>query len=252
MTIFSDTTNYQGFVQLYERETGQNYGDVSGSVKKLKDFTVDFNNALDTYRAAATPGAGTWELGDSNHPDYAVIYAQINSGQSDYTFITDANGNQIQDIYKVLILGSATETRYRELDPVDENANENIEIIDESNVAGVPSKYGKKENSIRFNTRPNYTVARGIKIIISRTSKYAVYTDTTYAVGYPYHNEYFYLKPSLEYFRRKQIANSLLEKAVIKLEGDKINNVQGLIAKAYSERKKDEVDEVTGEYINSI
>ena len=253
MIQFNNTSTNDGLVQLFEEEVFPNIGDVSSSVTRLKSFTSSVNRALDTYFRYAIISSGTWELDDNNHTDYAVIYATLNSGQRDYSFLTDTNGNAILDIYKVLILPSATSTIYEELEPVDENEPNNIAIIDESNVAGTPTKYAKRSNAVHLGGAiPNYTVARGIKVLINRESSYFTYTDTTKKAGYPYCQEYFYLKPAMEYARRKQLPQyNALASEVLKLEGNPLNGQGGLIAKAYANRKRDEENVISGEFINS-
>ena len=251
---FNNPTEYNGLVQRYEAETGAEYGDVSGNTKRLKEFTALCNSALDRYSDIVDQVTGTWERDDSNHTDdHNVIYATLTSGQSKYSFIYDQNGNVIKDIYKVLVLPSSTATRYQEVYPVDENQSENIDIIDESNVSGTPTKYGKRGNTLRFNTVPNYTVARGVKVLINRSSSYYTYTDISRRPGYPYFQEYFFLKPAYEKTRTKDTErHQSIEKEIIKLEGDLSSGKLGLIAKAYGNRKKVEVTEISGEYINSV
>lgn len=251
---YNDTTNGTGHVQLYENECGFNRGDVSGSTSKLKDFNAKFRIALDTYFALAIQASGTWELDDNNHGDYAVIYATITSGQRDYSFLTDSQGNQILDIYKVLILPTATDTTYREIDPIDENNPRNVSTIDENAGTGTPNTYAKRANAIHFDVLPNYTVARGIKVLINRSSSYPDYDETTWTAGYPYHQEYFHLKPAKDQIRvyGTESAYNRISNEVLKLEGDVLTGRVGLIAKAYGNRKKDEIDSISGEVINSI
>jgi hypothetical protein len=80
-----------------------------------------------------------------------------------------------------------------------------------------------------------------------------VSTDTTKTAGYPYHQEYFYLKPAYDNARRNNLSiTTSLEKEIQKLEGNPLNGVVGLIAKAYGNRAKDEESVLTTETINSI
>jgi hypothetical protein len=80
-----------------------------------------------------------------------------------------------------------------------------------------------------------------------------VSTDTTKTAGYPYHQEYFYLKPAYEHARRNNLSiTTSLEKEIQKLEGNPLNGMVGLIAKAYGNRAKDEESVLTAETINSI
>lgn len=237
---FNDTTNRKGLVQLFEREIGANFGDVSGNTNRLKDFTADCNLALDKYLSIASSASGTFEVDDTNHTDYNIIYTTITSGQQDYSFLTDENGNMILDIEKVMILPSSTATQYVELEAVNELSPENVGIINENGATGVPNAYAKRANAIFFEVTPNYTKARGIKIFISRESSSFTYTDTTKKAGYPYYQEYFYLKPSYEEARRNNLATlPRLEKLILDLEGDPQTGRIGHIARAYSKREKD-------------
>lgn len=254
MISFNNTSEFNGLVQLYESEIGVDYGVVSGNPIKLKEFTARCNLALDRYFAIAVQAAGTWELDDSGHTsDYAEIYTNLVSGIRDYSFITDANGNAILDIYKVLILPTSTSTIYQELDPVDENQSENIALIDESNVSGAPTRYAKRANAIHFDAIPNYSVSKGIKILINRESSHFISADTMKTPGYSYHQEYFFLKPAFDYARIHTL-DSLprLEAEMLKLEGDLATGRIGLIAKAYGNRRKDEMQSFSGETINSV
>jgi len=250
---FSDTTNLSGLVQLFEAELGFDYGYVSGNTERLKEFTVACNNSRRRYFSLAVQASGQWELDSNTHSDYNIIYTTITSGTKDYAFVNDANGNIILDIYKVLILPSASDTRYVELDPVDENQSENIAIIDQGSQIGTPTKYSKRANAIFFDNSPNYTVASGIKILVNREPDYYTTSDTTKKTGFPYYPEYFYIKPAFEYARRKSLAVlPALTVETLKLEGDDQRRVVGLIAKAYGSREKDIVDSISGESINSL
>lgn len=245
---FSDTTNFRGLAQMYAEEIGMNNPvDLTGNTDKMKKFTAKVNNALDRYFAIAVQSGGTWQVDDTNHGDYQAIYATLTSGRKDYKFLTDETGNAILDIYKVLVLPSSTATTYVELEPVDETLNENIDFLDENGVTGVPDRYSKRSNAIFLDKAPNYTVARGIKVLVNRESSYFTYTDTTKKPGFPYYQEYFYLKPAYEYARINNLANlPRLEQEILKLEGDESRGLVGLIAQAYSHREKDVRKVMTG------
>jgi hypothetical protein len=251
---FNDTTYYKGLAQLYAEEIGLNPTALVADTEKMKKFTARVNLALDRYFSIAVQASGTWELDDSNHTgNYAVIYTTLAEGQRDYPILTDENGNAILDIYKVLVLPSATSTIYQELYPVDETLPENISFLSEQNVEGQPTRYAKRSNAVHLDAIPSYTVARGLKILVNRESSYFTYTDTTKKPGYPYHQEYFFLKPAYDQARINGNSNlPQLEREILKLEGDPLTGRVGLIAKAYGNRSKDEVQRLTAETINSI
>lgn len=240
---FNDTTNYKGLVQLYERELGFNQGDVSGNATRLKQFTADCNVALDDFFALAIPASGTWQLDDSNQTDYPIIKTNLVSGQQDYSFTTDESGNLILDIYKVLILPSATATTYQEICPIDQQS-ETTDVDTETGSTGTPCWYDKTANGIFLDPKPNYNATLGLKILINREATYFTSSDTTKKPGVTglFHS-YFYLKPALEEARRKSLTmERKLKEKVLELEDG--------IKKYYGHRSRDERFALTTKQIN--
>lgn len=243
---FSDTTNYSGLVQLFEKEIGANYGDVSGNTTKLKTFTAGVNSALDDFFAIAIQASGTWQLDDSNQTDYPIIYTNLVAGQRDYTFTTDGSGNLILDIYKVMALGSATGTIYNELYPADQQQTEpGVEgFTNGQNIGGVPMRYDKTGNSLFLDAIPSYSVSNGLKVYVNREASYFTSTDTTKKPGVPgLLHDYFYLKPALDHARR----NSLVSHDRIALQ---VSNMEKTIKEYFGRREKDERNLLTMKSIN--
>jgi hypothetical protein len=254
---FNDTTTNKGLVQFYEEEIGSSPGDVSGNATKLSQFTARVNTALDRYFAIAIQASGKWQLDSSNHSDYPFIETDLISGQRDYSFLTDGSGNMILDIYKVMVKDAGGV--YQEIYPVDQQTEDVASFYDDNNTTGQPSRYDKTGNGIFLDSIPNYSWRtaqegeKGLKIFINRESSYFTSADTTKKAGYPYHQEYFYLKPAYEYARRNNLSiTTSLEKEILKLEGDVITGRVGLIAKAYGNRAKDEETRLEVEEVCSI
>jgi len=255
---FNDTTNLSGLVQLFEEEIGANPGDVSGNPTRLKKFTARANSALDRYFQIAIQASGTWQLDDSNHTDYPFIETDLIANQRDYSFTSDGSGNIVLDIYKVMVKDE--QGVYYEIYPVDQQSDEYMDgFWSEQNQTGQPMRYDKTANGIFLDVLPNYNwrIAdegeKGVKIFINRESSYFVSTDTTKKAGYPYHQEYFYLKPAYEHARINGLSNKVdLEKEIMKLEGEPTSGRVGLIAKAYGNRAKDEEQTLRAITINSI
>lgn len=252
--VFNDTSNLSGLVQRYEKAIGANYGDVSGSTEKLKEFTSLTRSAFDTYLHFAFKGEGSWQYDDTNHQDgsgnytYSIIKTNLVSGQRDYTFLTDEQGNVILDIYKVLVLPSATATEYVELAPMDEMLEHDNDIVAESAATGTPRRYGKMTNAIQFETPTNYNATNGLKVYVNREASYFATSDTTKKPGVPgIHHDYFFLRPAMEYARDNLLASfPLLRDAVMEYEGNEENGVIGKIERHFSRRRKDERDIITG------
>jgi len=236
---FSNTTTKRGLVQLFEKEIGANYGDVSGNSDALAEFISRANNAIDSYLLLWASSAGTWQGDDINHSSYPIITANISSGQRDYPFDEDEDDNKIIDVSKVLILPSATATQYVEIDPIDELKTSLSDILVNS-TTGTPTKYGKLSNGIFLDPVPSYSVAAGIKMIVNREGSYFTTNDTTKVPGVPVYHEYFYLKPAYEVASIKGLSNlKELEKKVIDLEGSERLGVTGKIKEFFGQRERD-------------
>ena len=251
---FNDTDALDGLVQKYEEEIGVDYGFISGNTTRLKTFTSGTKTAWDRYLHLAFKASGTWQYDDSNHPKFPIIYATLTSGQQDYTFTTDQQGNLVIDIHRVAILSSATETKYEEIYPIDEQSNESSYLLSEDTDTGVPYRYDKTANGIMLDQTPSYTVAKGLKVYINRESSYFVSTDTTKKPGCPgIHHDYFYLRPAMEHARRNNLPNyATLRDEVISYEGDEKNRIVGSIERDFSRRERDKKYIITPQPVSFI
>lgn len=220
---FSDTSTYKGIVQVYEREAGFNTGDISGTATALKELTADVNQALDDFFAISLSASGDWQLDDSNQTSYPILTANIVAGQRDYPFTTDSDGNLVLDIYKVLILPSATATLYQPIQPIDAQSEDWNNIQVNLTTQGVPYQYDKTANAIFLDPIPSYNATNGLKVYVNREASYFTSSDTTKKPGVPgLFHRYFAIKPAMEYARRKGLSSfqglfaevQLMEKAI--------------------------------------
>jgi hypothetical protein len=241
--VFSNTTTNDGLVQMYELETGRTLGDVSGNTTELQKFTSATKSTWDRYLELAFRSSGKWQFDDSNHTKYPFIKANIVSGQSDYTFDTDEQGNLILDLYRVAILQSATDTEYKYIPPMDQQSGDKYsDLVTETSATGIPDRYDKTANAIFLEPTPNYSATNGLKLMINREASYFESTDTTKMPGCPgIHHDYFFLRPAMDEARRNSLANyKILQEEVIKFEGDEARRITGSIEKYFSRRSKDE------------
>ncbi len=237
---FNNPTTRKGLVQIYEKEAGYNYGEVSGDNNLLKEFAADVNLALDDLFYIGFKASGMWQLDDSNHTLYPRLRAPIVSGQRDYTFLEDGSGNLIIDIHKVLIRPS-TAGAFQEISPVDAQSQNVPRITDGASTAGIPTQYDKTGNGIILDFVPNYNSPDGIEIWVNREASYFVYTDLTKKAGIPgLLHRYLALKPALDKARRKTAKNyALLAKEVATFEGDESTGVIGKIGATFARRSRD-------------
>src|ERR1035437_4008051 len=101
--------------------------------------TRDINLALDNYFILANQHAGNWRpADDTNLTDYPIIYTNVVTGQQDYSFILDADGNQILDIYKIRIKNSVS-GEWTTLKQIDQNeiTDSQLSVL----LDGVPTEY---------------------------------------------------------------------------------------------------------------
>ena len=156
---FSDTVHKNGVIQRIEQKCGFNDGDISGNATLLARFTGGVNLAADEILGFMFPLGGKWQLDDANHTKYPFISTNLVSGQRDYSFTVDEQGNYILDIYRVMV--ASPSGVFAEIYPVDmETGNSNNQntdsMIDGQNTAGVPTRYDKTGNGIFLDLIPNY------------------------------------------------------------------------------------------------
>lgn len=194
---FSDVTNRAGIVQKLDKLCGTNN---SNNSYPLAAKAVDVNFALSQYFILATKAAGRWQVDDTNHTDYPIIFADVVADQQDYVFTVDEDGNQILDIFKIRIQypdGTWKTLKQRDLISYPEGADD--EWLN-SNVTGLPTEFDLNANGIFLNCIPNYDLADGLEVYISRTGSYFESADTTKVAGLPdIFQEYLCLRPAYFY-----------------------------------------------------
>jgi hypothetical protein len=235
--VISDTTTRTGIVQLLEDLTGtQNVSSYSTAVK-----IRDINLAFDDYQNMVKKVAGTWQADDSNHTKYPNMKFDLTSGQQDYTFEVDEQGNQVQDIYRVECKDA--NGRWYLLNPVDEmDFTEAISQIDTE--SGTPTEYWKTANGIFLKVKPDYTQADGIRMFFTRSPNYFTTSDTTKEPGITNgHHRYLALKPAFWYWLPKETSRANIFFA-------EIQKIENEIKRDISNRARDEQQIITSEGVN--
>lgn len=212
--------------------------------------TTDINNALNNYFILANSSAGNWKpVDDTNQTDYPIVYADIVSGQQDYSFTLDQNGNQILDIYKVRIKNE-TSGKWTTLRQINQNEITDAEL--DTTVSGTPSEYYLNSNGIFLVQKPDYNLTDGIEIWVNRTSTYFTESDTTKKAGIPYvFHEYLALRPAYFYCLEKGLKQASAYRVTL-YGNDGRSGMEKAIKDYYKNRNKDFQGSVSGEYINSI
>lgn len=174
----------------------------------IADKTADINLALDNVWAMIFKAGGTWQYDDSSHPDYPIITTDLVTGQRDYAFVTDQQGNLVLDIYKVLV--AQPNGTFVQITPVDvQSEKDTAGFYDGLNIQGTPSRYDKTANAIFLDTIPNYSLTDGLKVYINREGISFVPGDTTKKAGFAgLFHEYLALRPSYQYAYRNSLKNA--------------------------------------------
>jgi hypothetical protein len=118
---------------------------------------------------------------DTNHTKLPEGTTALTSGQSDYSFLTDEQGNQIITLTGISILRDG---KYVALAVADRN-DPDYDALSFGQTSGNPTSYDKiADNIIRLDCKPTSTVASGLKFFFQRSPSYFAATDTTKTPGF--------------------------------------------------------------------
>lgn len=236
---FNNSSSGSGIIQTIERTLGFNPGDVSGDPSLLSQFTADVNLAVDRAVHVILQSGGTWHFDDVNHTDYPLMTTDLASGQRDYPFTTDGSGNLVLEVYRVMVADPTGV--YHEIYPVDQetptlksgNATPTGSFIDGRNASGTPRRYSKTANGIFLDVIPNYAMADGLKVFVSREGYHFVSADTSKMPGFAgLFHEYCALRPSYQYAWRRSLESA-------KALQSEVEDMERSIQEYYSSRQKD-------------
>lgn len=171
--VFSDTSGNTGILQqvraMMRVDSNQwATANVVNSCNNWFDFLLGYALALDKK----------FQWDDTNHTKLPQGTTNLVSGQSDYSFLTDEQGNRILDLLRLEIVDS-NGTRH------------NLELIDQAEISGalstttgLPTQYDKiADNIVRLYPTPNLSVTSGLIFYFQRSPSYFVATDTTKEPG---------------------------------------------------------------------
>ncbi len=175
--IFSDVTNNLGIVQQ-----ARSMMRVDSTQWPTYKIVNSCNNWLDKLTGYAIGADKRFQWDDTNHTKLPEGTTDLNINQTDYSFLTDEQGNRILTLTGVSILDSTT-GRYIPLEEID-RFDQNIDQATFATQTGTPTQYDKiADNIIRLNFKPTATITSGLKFFFQRTASYFVATDTTKEPG---------------------------------------------------------------------
>ena len=172
---FSDTVGNTGILQQVRALTRVD-------ANQLPTYKVvnSVNNWLDKVAGYAIGADKRFQWDDTNHTKLPEGTTTLTSGQSDYSFITDEQGNSIVTLTGISVLIG---TIYQPLIEIDRN-DASYDSTSFGQFSGVPGFYDKiADNIIRLDYKPSTTTAAGLKFYFQRTPSYFTASDTTKAPG---------------------------------------------------------------------
>lgn len=175
MIAFSNTGSNNGIVQQ-----ARDLARVDSTQWATQKIVNSCNNWLDRIFTYGKHKDRNFQLDDSNHTALPEGTMQLTINVSDYSFLTDEQGNRITNITGVSLL---TNGKYVPLKLVDRN-DPNIDPSEFGAVSGVPTMYDKiADNVFRLDKLPIATVSAGLKIFFQRSPSYFTASDTTKEPG---------------------------------------------------------------------
>lgn len=141
------------------------------------------NNWLDMVTGYAIGADARFQWDDTNHTALPEGTTNLVANQSDYSFLTDQQGNTILTLTRIEIL-TATAGTWQFLEPIDQTDFGVDSINQEQATAGIPRWYDKiADNIVRLYPKPSASITSGLKFYFQRTPSYFAATDTTKSPG---------------------------------------------------------------------
>lgn len=173
--VFSDTVNNLGILQ-------QTRALARVDANQWPTFNVvnSSNNWLDTIVGYAIATDRNFQWDDTNHTKLPEGTTALTINVSDYSFLTDEQGNPILNLVGVSRLENG---KYIPLTPIDRD-DPSIDLENFGAIPGTPTKYDKiADNIIRLDRLPTATVSAGLKFYFQRAPSYFDASDTTKQPG---------------------------------------------------------------------
>lgn len=174
--VFSDNINNSGIVERTRKTTRTSIDQWSN-----QDIANSCNDYLDfvTGYAIATDKRFRWD--DTNHSKMPIGKLDLNSGQSEYSFLLDGQGNKILNLIGVEV--KKEDDTWKRLDEVDFVEMEQA-FGAYKTIAGTPEEYDKlNDNVLKLFPAPSYSKTAGLRLFFQRTGSYFLGTDTSKEPG---------------------------------------------------------------------
>jgi len=173
---FSDSINGLGIVQQV-----RSFMRADSNQWTTAKIVNSCNNWLDTLTGYAIGADRRFQWDNTNHTALPEGTTTLTIDQTDYSFLTDQQGNNIITLTGISILRNGI---YVPLMPVDRN-DPSIDASTFGVNTGVVTYYDKiADNVIRLDAKPEATVSLGLKFFFQRTAPSFTALDTTRTTGF--------------------------------------------------------------------
>ena len=173
---FSEATNNSGICQQARFMAG-----VDSTQWPTSRIVNSCNNYLDFIAGYAIAADKRFQWDDTNHTKLPEGTTSIIANQSDYSFLTDEQGNNILTLLRIDSTDSGGVVR--KLIKWDA-AQTDLALSVLFATTGIPQYYDLiADNIIRLYPTPSASVTNGLKFFFQRTPSYFATTDTTKAPG---------------------------------------------------------------------
>lgn len=177
---FSESTNNTGIVEQTRFLMG-----VDSTQWPTSRIVNSCNNYLDFLVGYAIGADKRFQWDDTNHTKLPIGTSNMASGTSDYSFLTDEQGNAILTLTRLdmLLSDGVTWITLKETDQNDP-LFEDIALTQAFPSTSTPLYYDKiADNILRLYPTPNYSSTAGLKFFFQRTASYLAASDTTKSPG---------------------------------------------------------------------
>jgi len=174
---FSEATNNSGIV-----EQTRSLMRVDATQYPTWKIVNSANHWMDFVTGYAIGADKRFQFDSTNHTKLPIGTTDLTADQSDYSFLTDEQGNNIITLTRIDLL-METGGDYVQLKPIDQ-ADIPVALNEFESGTGIPRYYDKiADNIVRLYPTPATSVTAGLKFYFQRAPSYFVATDTTKTPG---------------------------------------------------------------------
>lgn len=174
--VFSDSSGNLGIVQQVRSLLR-----VDSTHYPTWKIVNSVNSWLDTVTGYAIGADRHFQWDDTNHTKLPIGTTNIVANQSDYSFLTDEQGNAILTLLRIDVKDSGGD--WHKLSTLDES-EVSVALDEYESTTGTPQYYDKiADNIVRLYPTPSANVTSGLKFYFQRAGSYFAATDTTKQPG---------------------------------------------------------------------